>query len=305
MIVVINFAKTTLGATLIAQGNSKSFVWISNTGTLVNVVTVLLFIRMLPQKLHAVLLGNLVGMAVATIIMLQRYGFFKKRPAISSDDLSIRQFYTYGIKAQIGAVATFLFKRIDIYIIGYFLNTSAVGLYSIGLGLRDLAITIPSALASLAGGDMADPAIQANGKAKTILKKGVIFNVLCSLMIFLGSVLLLPYFIPFAYGKAFSNSITPSIIIMGSLLPFSISLLIGKAIHAKGKPLNLSISNVISAIISIIIIWQLTKRYNIIGAAAATIINGVILVILGWMFLRLSGNWHSKTVETNKHGGKE
>lgn len=290
--IIVNAGNSIIGSAIVAQGDSKGFVISTNIGTITTIICTGILITILPQKLHSVIMGSLIGNLVATIIMRKRYRLSDHHKDAPST-LTTRQFYTFGIQAQGGAVASLVFKRMDLYFISHFLNTTAVGFYSVGLGLRDLAMAGARALADLSGGEMADPRKQADGTAKKVFRKGIVFIVVLSLVIFLVAVFLFPYVIPLAYGKSFSSSIVPSIIIMGSLLPFSIALFVGKAIHAKGKPLNLSISNVISAVISSVVVWLFTKHFGITGAAVATVVNNTILLITGLIFLCISCKWNS------------
>jgi O-antigen/teichoic acid export membrane protein len=290
--VFMNSGNIIIGAALIAQGNSNGYVMSTNIGALANIAcTIALFALLQHYKLHAVLLGNLAGILIATILMRRSFRLSFGTSIPTTNDLTLRKFYTYGIQAQSGALAALVFKRIDLYIISHFLNISAVGFYSVGLGLRDLAMTVSRALAGLAAGDMADPEKQKDGTAQGILKSGIILNIVMSLIAFLGAAVIFPYFIPLAYGESFSKSVTISIIIMVSMLPFSIAFLLGKAIQSKGKPLYLSIGNVIGAIICSIVVWQFTEHFGIVGAAVATIIDSTVLLVLGWILLNLSGDW--------------
>ena len=302
--IIVNSGNTIIGATLVAQGNSNGYVVSTNIGTLVNIAgTIALFAAFQQYKLHAVLLGNLAGTLIAAVIMRKFFRLSYGAGGTTRPDLTPRKFYTYSIQAHTGAMAALVAKRIDLYIISHFLKTSAVGFYSVGLGLRDLAMTASKALAVLAAGDMADPRKQEDGTAQNILKKGIIFNVAISLVAFVGAVVIFPYFIPLAYGESFSQSVITSIIIMGSLLPFSIAFLVGKAIQSKGKPLHQSISNIIGAVICAMVVWQFTEHFGIVGAAAATIVDSTVLLILSWMFLNLIGNWKSThgTQENKPH----
>lgn len=292
--IIVNSGNTIIGATLVAQGDSKGYVMGTNVGLLVNVVGTVLLITAFEQfKLHAVLLGNLVGILVAAVIMRKCIRVSDRTACSSHQELTSLKLYTYGIQAQGGAISALVFKRVDLYIVSHFLGTNAVGFYSVGLGLRDIAMTASRALTGLAAGDMADPVKQRDGTAQSILKKGVVFNVAASLIAFLGAVGIFPYFIPLAYGESFSKSVTYSILIMGSLMPFSIAFLVGKAIQSKGRPMIQSICNIIGAVVCSIVVWQFTARYGLIGAATATMVTSSILLMLSWIFLKLTGDWNS------------
>jgi len=285
--VIVNSLNLIVGATLVAQGGAKGFAVSTNTGTLVCVVSTLFLLWHCESRLHAVLFGILLGAACSTFMMRIHYLDSAKEGSEGPHTVTSMNFFSYGIQAQAGALASLVFKRIDLFIISYFINTSAVGLYSVGIGLRDLAMTVSSAFAGLAGGEMADPDNRVNRKAENIFRKGVIFNIISSIIFFLGAVIVIPYFIPLAYGEAYRKSVGITIIIMGSLLPLSISLLIGKAIHAKGRPLLQSLSSVMGAGICTIVVWYLTKRFGVQGAAAATIVDGTAVLLIGYLILRL------------------
>lgn len=286
--VIVNSGNTIMGATLVAQGDSHGYTMSAIMGTLIQIVSIILLLSLSQNNLHAVLLGTLLGAIGTAFLMRNRCYQFAMVEVGVSQTVTHRRFFTYGAQAQAGALASLLFKRVDLYIISYFINTSAVGFYSVGVGLRDLAMTASSAFAGLAGGEMADPRNKSSGRAEKIFKKGIYFNIVISFFMFLMSLLIFPYFIPIAYGEAFQKSVNVSIIIMGSLLPLSISLLIGKTIQSKGKPLLQSVSNVIGAVICTIVVWQCTKYFGILGAASATIVDSIVVLFLGWLFLRLS-----------------
>ncbi len=302
--VIVNSANSIVGASLVAQGDSRGFALSLNMGTLITIMSTLILLWYCESRLHAVLSGTLLGAVCSTLMMRKQYMNYSSEAGERSHAVGARDFFMYGIQAQSGALASLFFKRIDLFIISYFINTSAVGFYSVGIGLRDLAMTASSSFAGLAGGEMADPDNQSGKKAGKILKKGIRFNILCSLVFFLGAVILFPYFIPFAYGEAFQRSINISVIIMGSLLPLSISLLIGKAIQARGKPLLQSLSSVMGAVVCTAVVWQLTKSFGVKGAAAATIIDSVVLLLLGFLFLRISNGKDSGDKKNSEVGAQ-
>ena len=287
--VIVNSGNSIIGAAVIAQGDSSGYVRSTNAGSVVTVLSTALLLVTASQKLHGVVLGSLIGNLAATFLMRKRF----RGRCHRGDEVHVPagEILRYGLNAQWGGLGTLVFKRLDLYIISHFLNPAAVGFYSVGVGLRDLAMTASRAVGGLSGGDMADPAKQADGTAQLAFRKGVGFNVVSSALITLVALPVFPYLIPLAYGPSFAASVYPSMIIMGSLLPLSVALLVGKAVHARGKPLYLSVSSVVSAALSSVIIWQLARQYGSVGAAVSTIINSVILLGSGWVALLLCG-WY-------------
>jgi len=305
LLVMVNSGNGIIGATLVAQGDSKGFAVSANLSTLVNMAVTFVLILLLDKKLHAVILGTLAGTLVATVIMRRRYRLFVRPGAQVRLTLTAREFFVYGFQAQLGALASLLFKRIDVYIISHWLSIGAVGYYSVGTSLRDVALTVSRALAGLAGGEMADPVKQKDGTARKILRSGILFNVAISVAMLGIAAVLFPFAIPFAYGAAFARSVTPSLIIMGSLLPMAIALLIGKAIHARGKPLLLSIGYVIGALLSSFSVWLLTNRYGINGAALATIVGSVILLVISWLVLWMAEKDQNRPAQSSSSTDSE
>lgn len=288
--VAVNSGNSIIGAALIARGDSGGYVMSTNAGTAINVLLTAALLATVPQKLHCVVVGGLAGNLIATVMMRKRYRLYDLRGQ-KTTSVGAREFFSYALKVQSGSIATLLLKRMDLYIISSVLNPAAVGFYSVGVGLRDLAMTFSRSLGGLSGGDMSDPGKQADGTARLIFRKGVVFNAVSSLAITLAALLLFPYLIPLAYGDSFAQSVHTSMVIMGSLLPLSVAFLVGKAIQAKGKPLHLSASNVTAAALSSVVAWILTNRFEAEGAAVATIVNSTLLLLSGVYFLRRSGSW--------------
>jgi len=294
--VTINSGNAIIGAAIKAEGNSKSFVMSTLIGTLITIfLTSGLFFFTNLQKLHAVLLGALVGNIVATIIMRKSYYSLDSYLA-APQRFTIREFYKFSIQAHAGAVAMLIFKRMDIYFISHFLNIASVGFYSVGIGLREIGMSISRAVSDIVGGEMADPQKKFNGSAKKAFRKGVVFIMASSFSILLFAILLFPCFIPLVYGKEFLMAINPATITMASLIPASITLLLGKALHAQGRPLHLSIGNILNAVICAVISWQLTKVFGLKGAAVSTLINGTIFLLTGYILLQFD---HKRNYKEN------
>jgi O-antigen/teichoic acid export membrane protein len=293
--VIVDTGNSIVGATLVAQGDSRGYAMCINTGTMVNIACTTVLLLLSRHKLHVVMVGVLLGTITATFMMRSRYRNHSGENVTMSDAVTVKNFHSYGVRAQSGALGSLVLKRLDVFLISYFMNTSAVGFYSVGVSLRDLAITVSRAFAELAGGDMADRENRENGTANRILKQGILFNVVVSVVVFGMALVLFPYFIPIAYGERFLGSVRISIVIMGSLLPMSISLLIGKAIQSKGMPLLQSINNVLGAIVGTVVMWHLTRRFGIHGAAAATVLGTTGALLLSFVFLHVSGKYGMST----------
>jgi len=289
-IILLNSNNTMLDAGIIAKGDSKKHAFSLNIGTITSFLVILVLVNFTSWRIHGVLLGYLIGYVVTGVMFRMVFSEYMKNYIVDNRNiLSSRVFFGFGLKAQIGSVASFFFKRVDLFVAGYFLNTTAVGYYSVGLGLRDIALIVARAMAGLIGGEMADEKSKINGTGIRLFKKGIWLNVVFSILVIIGSIFIFPAVIPFVYGVGYENAVLVSILIMVSLLPLSVAIIAAVGLPSYGKPMHMSFGTVFAASLGVISVWYLTKFYGIIGTGLSSIFACTILAIvhlsLFWFFI--------------------
>lgn len=172
------------------------------------------------------------------------------------------------------AAALIIFQmnyRVDIIILGHYVEASEIGLYSIGVSMAELIWQLPSILGfvvfsySAATQDATDFSHKVWMTVKKILPLCCLGGCLISL--------LAPKLIPFLYGEVFR----PSVPVLWMLMPGIVLSVAFKILHSdmagRGKPL-LAVRIFSSALVcNIVLNLLLIPRYGIIGAAFASTIT--------------------------------
>lgn len=280
-IITVSSDNGVVGAGVIAKGDTKSFTFSTNLGTIVTFLVTILLLNITEWQLHGVLTGYFSGQAT-TALLLRRafYNYFDYSDLPSEEAVGWMQILNYGLKAQIGSIASLVFKRVDLFVIGYLISPSAVGLYAIGLSLRDLALIVPRAMAGLISGEMTDHQVQSSGLGIQLFKKSIWVNIGFSVAVTLFSVVSFPVVIPLTYGDAYSDAVLPAILILGSLIPLSLAIIVNPAICAYGKPMHMSFGNVVGGLLGLITIWYFTSSFGLVGGAVSSILASCILLAI-------------------------
>jgi O-antigen/teichoic acid export membrane protein len=273
-----NTANICLGAAIIAVGDSRRYSYNLTLGIIITCAVTTSSFEYFNPSVEIALIGLIAGQLVNNFAFRLTFNRYVKWD--SAERLPARAFIHYGLKAYVGSISALVFKRVDLLIIGLFLNPAAVGLYSVGLSLREFALIIPRALSGLTGGEVAENSSRGRTKEnQKILKKALSAAGLISTGIFAVSLISFPVLIPLLFGEAYRPAVVPSSIIMGSLIPLSAGIILGSYITNKGAPLYTSLGNLISGMLTVFVMFYMTKTIGLTGAAWALIFGSLILVV--------------------------
>ena len=194
----------------------------------------------------------------------------------------------YGSKVYLGRLAQFFNYRLDMFIAAYFLNTSAVGYYSLAVGLVEKVWMIPSAIRVGLFPRIARIKLDEADKL-TPLACRYTFLLLFLTLLSLG-VAGKPI-IRFLYGEAYLPSFRPLIILLPGILVFGLCKVIMTDCLGRGKSEVGTIAAAISLVMNIPLNLIFIPKWGISGAAFSTTISyilasGVIIAI----FLKYSGS---------------
>lgn len=287
IIIFFSSLNSTIGSIIISRGDTKLFSLGSNTGTFIAFIMTFIFFSCINSNpmypIEIVLCISLIGTVITTLIY--EFKFNTHQTTENLKILSFQSFIRYGLKAQIGAVSSLVFKRIDLFIVGYFLNPQSVGYYSIALSLRDLGLIIPRATAGLLVGEIADKQNIQLYK-KTLFFKYLKITSLLSVILIFMMVISLPILIPLLYGKAYNEAVYISVIAAYSIFPLGNAIVLGSMFYGSGKPLTISYSNIFASILALPVITAMVFFYGIKGAAIATILTSTILLCVSYISLK-------------------
>lgn len=186
--------------------------------------------------------------------------------------------FKYGIKSYFNNIMTYFNYRADVIIIKYFLNTAAVGYYSISVSFAELMWII-----SQSASTVIFPRISSlenkddKNKITNTVARFVLFATLMGVIImFFAS----DFIIPFIYSKSFNQSIMPLKIILIGILFFSFARVLSNDLTGRGKPELNIITSSVGLTINIVLNILMIPQYGINGAALSSSISYSIQSIL-------------------------
>lgn len=182
-----------------------------------------------------------------------------------------RELITFGVQVLITDGTFFLDINIDTIIVGYFLTSQQVGIYSIAVMFAQLLFIIPGAMAQVTYPMLTEFYHKDLTSAmKSTLSKSMKYSFYVSSLLGLGVILFSSNIIALLLPPIFQEAVIPLTIIVFSLILYAPTTSIGSLWNAVGKPYIMSIMGIIFVALNAIVNIALIPIYGIMGAAIAT-----------------------------------
>jgi O-antigen/teichoic acid export membrane protein len=271
---------------------------------LANLLRPLMFLSLFVVLFHGSVEGLTAGLwsynfaymvAALTLVVVLR-----PRPlALFTCDLSaLREQMRYGLPAYVAELTTFLFYRVNLVFIGYFLDSEQAGYFAIVILVAEslwfLSNSVGTALLPFAA---ERSTAQAQGMIPQVVRH-VLFLTLCFILVLL--VIDRPL-IRLAFGAAFEPAVTPLRLIYPGILAMSGMKILSSYILSRGKPKLNAMTACIGLLFNIILNVSLIPRWGVSGAAVASSVSFLIMAALqtGW-FLWTAKQPASTLIRMNK-----
>lgn len=218
------------------------------------------------------------GAAISTVLAMFTVGVYSYLTLKNTVSFKIRyipkipqKLFKKGI---LFAVALFILSmnyRMDILILEQMVPASEVGLYSVGVGLAELILQLPTAIGTVLFASSANSKSdqEASQRAARLLRVSIVFLVIGGSIFALTS----QFIVPFIYGQEFQASSQ----VIDLLLPGILLLVIVQVLHAslsgRGYPLIGMYVFIISAAMNIGLNLSLIPLYGINGAAISSSVS--------------------------------
>jgi O-antigen/teichoic acid export membrane protein len=228
------------------------------------VALVLLFGR----KIELALLANVAGLAAAVVIaaiLLKK--FIPAALRVRSVTSNLASSLSFGLRGQLGNLATFFTYRLDVFVVNYFLDPAQVGLYALGVVVSESLWQIPQAAATALFPRTART-IDHGATQFTCAVVRQVFGIACITGIAMAA--LSPFLVPVIFGAQFSPSVPVIIWILPGTVALSVSKVMCADLAARGKPEFSSIFAVVTLGITAVLDLFLIPRMGIQGAALAS-----------------------------------
>jgi O-antigen/teichoic acid export membrane protein len=221
--------------------------------------------------------------AVLALVFLLRIG----RPAPLPDMSLFKQSLIYGVKAEPGVLFSFFNRRLDMFIVNFFLTSSAVGYYSVSVALAELLWNVPNAFAVTLFPKVSGYGDTQGNEFTAALARSLLFVMIVSALIL---ALLARWIIRLAFGAEFLASLLSLWILLPGVVGWGMTRILCARFQGKGKPEYGTGLTVISVVLTVVLDLVLIPRYGIEGAAiASTVAYGVSGVLAAALFKHTSG----------------
>lgn len=230
----------------------------------------------------ALIIAYIVAACVSVLIIIK---YLSKKISYNHD--LFKESIKYGIKGQIGIFFQFFNYRLDMFFVNYFLDISAVGIYTVSVAIGEILWHIPNSIVlTLFPKVSPKDTPSANEFTSKVCRNSLsIMLILAFLIAILGYI-----FIPLLYGSRFHGAILPLMILLPGIIALGLVKLLSGHLHGRGKPHFGSIATIVSLVITIMLDVVLIPIYGVMGAAlATTCAYFTSLVVIVWFFARESG----------------
>ena len=176
--------------------------------------------------------------------------------------------FIFGLKGHISNVLSFINYRIDIFIIAYFLDDIAVGLYSVAVLISERIWLVSQSVSSVLFARVANLSDDAERNKFTSLASR---NTL--LITFVGGLILAlvcNWFINLFFGESYSQSVIPFLYLIPGVVIFSMSKVLANDFIGRGYPQINTYIAFVTALCNLGLNFWLIPKYGIKGAAIAT-----------------------------------
>lgn len=259
----------------------KRWMIISNFGGAVGIITTV-FLALYLRNVWALVLGFV---SEAMVRLLFSHLLCPFVPGLTLEREHIKALLKYARRMLGLPILTFIFMKTDIFVIGKFLTTKELGLYSMAVALAQIPIYLSTILAEVlmpAFSEMQNRFDRINSS---------IFNI-TTILVLTGTPLLIfimlcgEELLSFVYGVQYAAVAVPLTIIFATAFIRVNGLPIVTFYFAIGRPDLQRLFVGIRAIIIVLIIVPSVKSFGLIGGATAGLISMILGYILQIMKIR-------------------
>jgi len=193
----------------------------------------------------------------------------------------------FGVQSQLSNLIQLLNYRLDAYLVLFFVNTSGVGLYAVGVSLSEGMWFIANSVAvvlltNLTAGDEA----YASRMTPLVCRNTLLVTALASI----PAAAVSPVVVPLIFGADFDKSVLPFILLLPGAVALSGSKILSAYVFSRGKPMINAWIALATLVVTVGADLILIPIFDVPGAAAgASIAYVVSLTLTAIAYRRLSG----------------
>lgn len=201
----------------------------------------------------------------------------------------IKRATTYGIQAHLSNILGFLNYRVDMFLVNGFLGPSAVGLYSVGVGMVEKLWMISKAASTVLFPRVAAESEEQRRKEFTpLVARTVLWTTALGALIL---AFVARWIVLLLYSEAFLSAVGALQALLAGVVALSAGRVLSNDIAGRGRPILNTYRGLITVVTNILLNVLWIPRYGIVGAAwASTVSYTVSFLTALFFYCRLSGN---------------
>lgn len=232
--------------------------------------------------IYSILLGFSIA-TLAGLFLIRKLG----KPRFTRQFDFEKKSISYGMRSVLGLIFHYLTRRLDLFIINFFLNTAQVGFYSIALMLAELPWYIPQAFGTVlfphvSGMDKE----QAHEFSATVCRNTVFITVVASVLLIILAKPLIGIF----FSSRFYPALVPFYLHLPGTIALGITRILGGNFQGTGKPEFGTLMALVSFLTTVVLDLILIPRWGINGAAIAASISNILSAGIGLYIFNKSSN---------------
>lgn len=234
------------------------------------------------DKLLAIL-GMIV--AVDTIFLFIKFSFANK---ISPLDSLVPQFkvlkevLSFGYKSYLANFAYNIIKKIDVFIVNFFVGSTGVGFYSLSVSLADKVSFLSQ---QLKGAIVPELSAMEHEKNGCLCAKGTRHTVLISAGLSFLLFAFGPFLVTFLYGFAYKSSILPLLILLpGTIFLLTDGMMSSYFTYQIGRPQIPAFISWTTLVFYVPLSFYFVRSYGVVGAAWSSTICYFLSFVLQLLF---------------------
>lgn len=200
----------------------------------------------------------------------------------------IKDMFKYGLKSYFGNLIQFLNYRLDMFLVAFFLTPTAVGYYSISVGIAEKLWMLPGSIATVLFPRISSiKDIEANSLTPRVSRHTFFIMIILSMIFVIGAKSL----IRILFGTEFLPSVKALLILLPGIVALGGSKILSADLAGRGKPEFGLYAALVSLLVNIPLNLWLIPKWGISGAAFASSIAYIIAtLIISISFIRFSNN---------------
>jgi len=180
----------------------------------------------------------------------------------------IREIFVYSMPAYLANVVQYLSYRLDIFIVGFFMDLRGVGLYALSVNISQSVWLFSGTISNVFYPNVASTTDRSliNHRTARVARMTLFLNAtLCFTLAFVGA-----NFLPFIFGEEFRESILPLLWLLPGVAIFGVANVISSYVVGIGKPGLTFWFAIICLIVTVFLDIFLIPIWGIEGAAIAS-----------------------------------